>query len=98
MLTTTRPQQIHASLNTPQPVKHTAPPHDKGEASVSAVPPITDVTPPRPQVRVHLALTSHTLAAITQVLAAVPTKKPLYTIAPPPPDLATDIDTLATPA
>ena len=96
MLTTTRPQQLHASLNTPQPVKHTAPTHDKGEASFSVVPSITDVTQPRPQVSDHLARTSHTLAAIQQVLAVVSTKKPLYNIAPLPPDLATDIDTLAT--
>ena len=80
MITTTRPQQIHASLNTPQPVPHTAPPRAKEEASVSAVPPITDVTPPRPQFRVHLAITSHSLAAITQVLAAVPTKNHCTTL------------------
>ena len=71
MLTTTRPQQIHASLNTPPP-KHTAPPHDKGEASISAVPPTTTTARTHPTMIVELALTSHTHEAIQQILKATP--------------------------
>ena len=72
VLTTTRHLQIHASLNTPQPVKHTAPPCDKEEPSVSVITPITANTRTHPTMSVDLALTSHALEAIQQFMTATP--------------------------
>ena len=72
MLTTTRPQQLHASLNTPQPVKHTSPPQDKEDPSVSDIPPKTATTRTHPTMIVDLAISSHTLEAIQQFMTATP--------------------------
>ena len=67
-----RPQQIHASLNTPQPVKHITPPSDKGKPRVNVLPNTTAVIRTRPNIHLNLALTQHTLQAIQQVLTATP--------------------------
>ena len=63
-LTSTRHQQLHPSLNSPQPVKHTTPPRDMGKPSVNVLPNTTDITRTRPNMQINLALTSHTLEAI----------------------------------
>ena len=44
-----------------------------GGSSVSVVPPITDITRTRPKMIANLALTSHTLDSIQQILTATPT-------------------------
>ena len=71
-LTTTRHQQLHPSLNSPPPVKHTTPPSDNGKPSGAILPIPTDITRTQPNMLVNLALPTHTLAAIQQVLTATP--------------------------
>ena len=53
-------------------MKHTTPSRDKGKPSVSVVPLTTDTFRTRPNMFINLALTSHTLEAIQQVLTATP--------------------------
>ena len=72
MITTPRPQQIHASLNTPQPVTHKAPLPVHENPSVSSIPPNTITTRQHPIMVVDLALTSHTTEAIQQFITAHP--------------------------
>ena len=53
-------------------MKHTTPSRDKGKPSVSVVPLTTDTFRTRPNMFINLALTSHTIEAIQQVLTATP--------------------------
>ena len=74
-LTTTRRQQIHPSLNYPQPVEHTTPPHDKGRPGVSVLATDTNTTQTWPNMFINLALTTHTLGGIRQVLMTTPASR-----------------------
>ena len=86
-LTATRHTQLHPSLNSPRPVQHTTPPRDRGKPSVPVVPITTALTRPRPKMIINLALTSHTLEAIQQVLMTTPASRhcSVTHISPPPP-------------
>ena len=75
ILTTTRPQQIHPSLNDPQPVRHTTPPRPKDTPSDSTTASNTVNTQTTTRMVINLALTTHTLQAIQQILIATPASR-----------------------